>query len=143
MQIINKKGRFKYKIGEAYEAGIVLSGSEAKAIKLFGVDLGNSFCKVINGEMYLVNANIPVSSDENPFRSRKLLLHKNQIIQIISRIKRQNLTVVPTKLYTRGQLLKIEIALAKGKKAYEKKESIKRKDLEREAEEEVKLRGRG
>jgi SsrA-binding protein len=142
MRIENKKARFKYNFSETLEAGIALTGSEARAVKLYGVDLANSFCKIINGEAYLINANIGVGVNDNPTRMRKLLLHKNQISQLATKIKREKLTIVPTKLYTRGHLLKLEIALAKGKKSYEKKELIKRRDLERMAEEELKAASR-
>ena len=134
MRIINKKAKFNYKLFETYEVGIVLKGSEAKALRINGADLNNSYAKIVSGEVYLINANIsiPGKIDYNPTRSRKLLLHKNQIVSITSKIKQKQLTLVPTKIYSKGNLVKAEIALAKTKRKFEKKDSIKKKDIERE-----------
>jgi SsrA-binding protein len=150
MNIINKKAKFNYELLEKYEAGMVLSGSEAKALRIKGADLSNSFAKIINGEMYLVNANISIEGkkDYDPTRSRKLLLHKNEITSIESKIKAKKLTIVPVRMYNKqslrpgGQkqrLVKIEIALAKSKREFEKKEAIKKKDIEREIEKQFKI----
>jgi len=134
MKLINKKARFHYNLLERIEAGISLNGGEAKAVRLGHVDLSNSFAKILQGEIYLVNANIPIEGkkDYSPTRSRKLLLHKSEIISIQSKIKAKKLTLVPTKLYTKRRLVKVEIALAKTKREFEKKEAIKRKDIKRE-----------
>ena len=137
MRIINKKARFNYKIFEKFEAGMVLSGSEVKAIKKRGLDLSHSYAKIINDEVYLVNANVAVDAAlQKPTRSRKLLLKKKQIISIKTKIKAKRLTLIPTKVYTRGRLIKAEIALAKAKRKFEKKEAIKKRDIEREIEKE-------
>ena len=140
MRIFNKKAKFNYNLLERIEAGISLIGAEAKALRVKGADLSQSFAKIIGGEIYLVNANIPVEGkkDYNSTRSRKLLLHKDQIVSIESKIKAKKLTLVPTKLYTKGRLVKVELALAKSKRKFEKKEAIKRKDIEREIERELK-----
>ena len=140
MRIINKKAKFNYKLFETYEAGIVLKGSEAKALRTNGADLSNSYAKIIEGEVYLINANIaiPGKIDYNPTRSRKLLLHKDQIISISSKIKQKQLTLIPTKIYLKGNLVKAEIALAKSKREFEKKEIIKKKDIDRELQQELK-----
>jgi SsrA-binding protein len=124
MQIINKKAKFNYKLFETYEAGIVLKGSEAKALRTNGADLGNSYAKIVSGEVYLINANIqiPGKIDYNPTRSRKLLLHKDQIVTIATKIKQKRLTIVPTKIYSKGNLFKVEVALAKSKRKFEKRE---------------------
>jgi SsrA-binding protein len=142
MKVINKKAKFNYKLFETYEAGIVLKGSEAKALRTNGVDLANSYVKIISGEVYLINANIqiPGKIDYNPTRSRKLLLHKDQIISIATKIKQKRLTLVPTKIYSKGNLFKVEVALAKSKRKFEKKESIKKKDIQREIEAALKSR---
>ena len=134
MKLINKKARFHYNLLERIEAGISLNGGEAKAVRLGHVNLSNSFAKILQGEIYLVNANIPIEGkkDYSPTRSRKLLLHKSEIISIQSKIKAKKLTLVPTKLYTKRRLVKVEIALAKTKREFEKKEAIKRKDIKRE-----------
>lgn len=142
MKIINKKAKFNYNLLERFEAGISLNGGEAKAVRLGHVDLSNSYAKILQGEVYLVNANIPVEGkkDYSPTRSRKLLLHKSQIISIQSKIKAKKLTLVPTKIYTKARLVKVEIALAKTKREFEKRETIKRKDIEREIGQELKNR---
>jgi SsrA-binding protein len=142
MQILNKKAHFNYILLERIEAGLILNGGEVKAIRGGRIDLSNSYAKIIGDEAFLVNVNIPVEGkkDYNSARTRKLLIHKNEIITIKSKIKAKKLTLVPTKLYTKGPLIKAEIALAKPKRAFEKKESIKRKDIEREIEQEFKGR---
>ena len=134
MKIINKKARFDYKLFEKFEAGVVLTGSEAKAVKKGSVDLKSAHAKTIGNEIYLVNTNISANNVERPTRSRKLLLHKKQIVAIQTKIKAKRLTLVPTKIYTKGRLIKIEIAIAKAKRKYQKKESLKEKDIKREIE---------
>jgi len=140
MRILNKKAKFNYNLLEKFEAGISLIGAEAKALRIRGADLSSSFAKIIGDEVYLVNVNIPVEGkkDYNPTRSRKLLLHKDQIISLQSKIKAKKLTLVPTKIYNKNRLVKVEIALAKSKRKFEKKEAIKKKDIEREIEQELK-----
>jgi SsrA-binding protein len=139
MKSLNRSARFNYKILETYEAGIELKGIETKTIKARGVDLSRSFGKIIGGEAYLINASIPLqnASDVSPTRTRKLLLHKKQIITILSKIKAKKLTLIPLKVYTKGRLIKVEVALAKAKRQFEKREAIKRKDIEREIEREL------
>lgn len=139
MLILNKKANFNYTLFEKYEAGLVLAGSEAKAIREGRVDINHSFAKIIDNEVYLINASIPIEGkkDYNPSRSRKLLLHKDQIISIQTKIKAKKLTLVPVKLYTKRRLIKVEIALAKAKRKFEKKEMLKRRDIERELEREL------
>ena len=138
MKIFNRKAKFNYRLLETFEAGIALKGSEVKAIKKGQVDLTASYVKIISGEAYLINANIAVEEKQN--RTRKLLLKKKQIITIGAKVKAKKLTIVPTKVYTRGRLIKVEIALAKRRKNFEKRESIKRRDIEREIEQELKQR---
>ena len=134
MQVLNKRAKFDYNLLESYEAGAELLGGEVKAIRQGKIDLSNSFAKVIEDEVFLVNANIPVKDKKNysPSRTRRLLLHKDEIISIKTKIKAKKLTLVPTKMYTKGRLVKVQIALAKSKRKFEKKEAIKRKDIERE-----------
>jgi len=142
MKIVNRKAKYNYKLLEKFEAGISLLGAEVKSIKKGQMDLSASYGKIIGDEAFLINANIPLENIDgyNPSRSRKLLLHKNEIISINAKIKAKKLTFVPTKVYTRGPLVKIELALAKSKKKFDKKELLKKKDLERELERE--LRGK-
>jgi SsrA-binding protein len=132
MRIVNKKAKFNYKLLEKYEAGIVLTGHEVKAIRNGQADLSQAYAKIIDHEMYLINANISTN------RTRKLLLHKDQIISIQSKIKAKKLTLVPLSLYNKAALIKVELALAKAKRKFEKKEAIKRKEIEREIEKEFK-----
>jgi SsrA-binding protein len=142
MRIINKKAKFNYQLLEKYEAGISLLGAEVKAVKKGNVDLSRSYAKVIGDEAYLLNANIAVigKKDYDPKRSRKLLMHKSQITTIQTKIKAKKLTLVPVVMYTRGRLVKLEIALAKAKRKFEKREAIKKKEIEREIEAGLKSR---
>jgi SsrA-binding protein len=121
------------------EAGINLLGAEVKAVRLGHADLSGSHVRIMGGQAFLINASIfpykyarPESYDER--RTRKLLLHKKQILALKAKMDGQNLTIVPVSLYTTGTLIKLEIALAKGKKQYEKKQAKKKKDLDREME---------
>ena len=140
MQILNRKAKFNYFLYERLEAGISLLGGEARAVRSGKVDLSQSYVKLIDNQAFLVNANIPIEGkkDYESTRSRKLLLHKDQIVSFKTKIKSKRLTVVPVRMYNKGRLLKVEIALAKSKRKFEKKEAIKRKDIEREIEEEFK-----
>ncbi len=139
MIIKNRKAYFNYNLFEKIEAGIVLTGSEAKTLMTKGADLSQSFVKIINSEMYLINANIHTEGDaSDSSKSRKLLLHRKEITSITTKIKARKLTLVPTKLYNRGHKIKVEVALAKSKKEYSKKEAAKKKDIEREIEREFK-----
>lgn len=137
MKIINKKAEFKYKLeNDRYEAGISLTGDEAKAAKTNKVDLTNSYAKIMGGEVWLVGANI--SGSNEPIRTRKLLLNKKEIVSIGSKIKQKRLTFVPMSMYTKGRLLKVELALGKTKKSYDKRKSIKEKDIKRQTEKDLK-----
>jgi len=129
VKILNRKAKFNYQILDKYNAGVVLSGSEVKGIRAGKVDLTNSHVKYIDGEPFLINANI---SSLEPLRSRKLLLHKKENEKINAEIKAKKLTLVPTKVYTVGRLVKVEIALAKSKKRYQKKETLKKRDIKRQ-----------
>lgn len=139
MRIFNKRASYDYELGEHFEAGINLVGAEVKAVKLGHVDLTGSHVRIIGSEAFLVGAAIfpyqyarPEQYDER--RTRKLLLHKSQILGFRHKMEGANLTIVPISMYTTGNLIKLEIALGKGKKQYQKKESKKKKDLQRELE---------
>jgi len=139
----NKSVPSSHHILEKVEAGIVLTGAEVKAVKTKRVDLTGSYVKIIGSETYLVNAKIyPYEYARNEgyeeTRTRKLLLHKTEIIALKSRLSQGNLTLVPLSLYERNGFIKLELALARGKKKYEKKRDLKEKDLEREAAYELK-----
>ncbi len=145
MKITNRKATFDYQLAEHFEAGINLFGAEVKAVREGHVDLTGSFVRIIGNEAYLVNANIfpyeharPETYD--PRRTRKLLLHKKEIISLKGKMDGANLTVVPVSMYTTHGLIKAELALAKSKKKFEKRESIKKKDINRHIEEELRRR---
>ncbi len=142
MKITNRRAFYDYQILEKLEAGINLLGSEVKAVRLGHADLSGSHIRIIGSEAYLLNAKIfpyqygrPEGYEEN--RTRKLLLHKKEIISLKSKIEGSGLTLIPLSLYTARNLIKVEVAIGKGKKEYQKKEAKKRKDLERAAEEEL------
>lgn len=136
MKVINKRAKFDYDLSDRFEAGIVLNGGEAKAFRLGRVSLAQTYAKIVGGEVWLVNANIPVEGkkDYTPTRSRKLLLHRPQISSIEAKIKGQKLTLVPLSMYTKGRLAKVELALGKAKRQYQKKEQMKKADIKRELE---------
>ena len=141
MKIIakNKKAFFDYEILERMEAGIVLEGSEVKSIREGRVNLKDSFVKIVREELFLFNAHISFGATTNSFyrpderRDRKLLLHKKQITKFISKVNKSAMTIVALKLYlNKKNLVKIEIALAKGKTNYDKRDSLKKKDMARD-----------
>lgn len=144
MAIINKRAKFNYKLeGDKYEAGVSLLGIEAKTIRGGRGDLSNAIAKIHEGEAWLINANIPASQpplNYNSTRSRKLLLHKHELVSISTKMKQQKLTLVPVKMYNKGRLIKIELVLGKPKRKFEKRQTIKKKDIEREIEQELKNR---
>jgi len=139
----NKKVYFEYEIEEKFEAGIVLAGSEVKSVRLGNVRLADSFCFFENGELWLKNCHITQYEkgsffNEDSKRSRKLLLNKKEIDKLIGKIKTKGLTLVPTMIYFSKNLVKIEIALAKGKKLHDKRQTIKEKDLKRATDRAIK-----
>ena len=142
----NKKAGFDYEILESYEAGLVLYGHEVKAIKTGHVSLTGSYVVAKGNEFFLTNALIPpyqpanTPKDYDPQRSRKLLLKKSEIRSLVGKSKTKGLTLIPIKLYTKKSKIKLEFALAKGKKKIDKREKIKKRDIEREIGR--KLRGR-
>ena len=142
LSLRNKRAGFNYSLEkERVETGVVLSGGEAKAVRTGHLDLSQSHAKVVNGEIFLINANIPIqgATKYDSTRMRKLLLHKREIISISTKMKQQKLTLVPVKMYTKGHLVKCELALGKPKRKFEKKDSIKRKDIQREIERDLKI----
>lgn len=141
MRLFNKKARFEYELtGEGVEAGLSLKGAEAKSIREGRGDLSQSFAKVMGNEIYLVNANIPAQGIEkyDATRTRKLLLHHQEILSLATKMKQKKLQIVPIRLYNKGRLIKLYLELGKPKKQFEKKESIKRKDIQRDIETELK-----
>ncbi|MBI4130221.1 SsrA-binding protein SmpB, partial [Candidatus Roizmanbacteria bacterium] len=139
MKIINRQARFEYHILDTLEAGIVLTGAEVKSIKNGRIQLSSSFIRIMSGEAYLINADIPVyeyAKQENydSKRSRKLLLRKNQLISLSTKLDQQKLTLVPVSCYTTRGLVKLEIGLGKRKQEKDKREEIRKRDLERETQ---------
>lgn len=139
MKIINHKATFDYEILDRFEAGIHLVGAEVKSLRNGNAKLDGSYVKVIGGELFLVGAQIfpylyarPEGYD--PARTRKLLLHRKEIISLKGKLDGANLTLVPLFWYTKGSLVKLEVGLARGKKQYEKREVKKREDQKRELE---------
>jgi SsrA-binding protein len=133
----NRKASFEYFLMEKFEAGIELQGSEIKSIRAGQVSIGEAFIQIENLEAWLINSHVAKYDaasifNHDPKRKRKLLLHKKEINQIWNAIRQKGLTVVPTILYLSNGRAKIEIALAKGKKMYDKRDSIAKRDQERE-----------
>jgi SsrA-binding protein len=141
----NRKAYHNYYIGDSIEAGIALTGSEIKSIRAGRISLGDAYIKPEGRELWLVNAHIarydPSSyMGHEPTRPRKLLLHRKEIIHLSSKVAERGLTLVATKVYLKGNIAKVEIALAKGKKLYDKREAITRRDVERELARAIKSR---
>ena len=142
MKITNKKAYFDYQLLDRFEAGINLYGFEVKSVRLGKADLTGSFIKIIGTEAYLVNAKIfPYQQAQienyDDKRTRKLLLHKKEIISLKSKIDGANLSLVPVSMYLKNGFIKVGVALGRGKKQYEKRENIKKKDIQRDLEREL------
>ena len=133
----NRKAKYNYFFTEFFEAGIVLKGSEVKSLRDGKVNIAESYAFDHNGEIYLVNSHIPSYkqssyNDHEPNRNRKLLLTKREINKLIGRVNREGYTLIPTKIYFKKGKAKIEIAVAKGKKQYDKRQTKKKRDWNRE-----------
>ena len=134
----NRKVYFNYEILEKYEAGIELLGSEVKSVRGGQMSLEGAFVIIRGGEAFLINANIPpyqpknASKDYDPLRNRKLLLTKKEIGELAETEKNKSLTIIPISVYNKNRKIKVSIVLAKGKKKFDKRESIKKRDTERE-----------
>jgi len=133
----NRKARFNYTIEEEFEAGIVLKGTEVKSLRIGKVNLKDAYAKIHNGEVFIYQLHIgeyPFAYYDNhePLRVRKLLLHKREIKRLYGKVNEKGLTLVPLKMYFKNGKVKIVIALARGKQLFDKRESIKRRDMERE-----------
>ena len=141
---VNKSASFEYCIEEKYEAGVVLEGSEVKSLRAGRASLGESFCEIRGGEIFLKNMHVALYDKSGAFstrdarKDRKLLLHKTEISKIVGRVNEKGYTLVPLKIYFKEALVKVEIALCKGKHAYDKKRSIAERDLKRATDRAVK-----
>lgn len=141
----NRKARHDYHLLETFEAGLVLSGTEVKAMREGRVNLRDSYCRLEGGEAYLVGAHVGQYSHSgygvhDPVRPRKLLLHGTELNKLIGKTTERGLTIVPLRLYFKKNRVKLTIALARGKKTYDKRETIRRREIERETRAAVKSR---
>lgn len=137
MNIVNKKALHNYQILERFEAGIVLTGAEVKSLRDGRCNLKDSYVKILGGQLWLVNTDIPRykydgSSDYDSTRSRKLLIKRKELIYLQSKMKQGNLSLVPIRVYLKRNIFKVEVGLARGKKVHEKREEEKKKDMEME-----------
>ena len=141
----NKKAYHDYFVEESLETGIELFGTEVKSLRQGRVNLKDSWCSIVKGELFINGMHISPYEKGNifnrdPLRVRKLLLHRSEINKIVGKIAEKGYTLVPLKVYFKGSLVKVEIGLAKGKKLYDKRADIAKKDIRREAEKEFKVR---
>ena len=141
----NKKAYHDYFILEKYEAGIVLHGTEVKSLRMGKCSIKEAFIRIEDGEMFIYGMHISPYEKGNifnkdPLRTRKLLLHKSEINKLMGQSKEKGYTIVPLKVYFKDSLVKVEIGLARGKKLYDKRQDIAKKDQKREAEKEFKIR---
>lgn len=144
----NKKARHDYFLEETYEAGISLHGTEVKSLRQGKCSIKEAFIHIEDGEVILYGMNISPYEKGNifnrdPLRPKKLLMHKYEINKLLGKMKEKGYTIVPVEVYFKGSLVKVKIALAKGKKLYDKRQDIAKKDAQREAEREFKVRNFG
>lgn len=139
----NKKAYFDYFVLETVEAGIVLEGSEVKSVMAGNVRLADSFCQIDDGELWLKNCHITPYDKGSAFnpearRNRKLLLHKGEIDKLIGKVQQKGFTLVPTRIYAKGNRVKVEIGLCKGKQLHDKRATLKEKEVKRQIDREIK-----
>ena len=144
----NKKARHDYFLEELYETGISLHGTEVKSLRMGKCSVKEAFVRIENGEVIIYGMHISPYEKGNifnrdPLRPKKLLMHKNEIRKLEQKIKEKGSTIVPVEVYFKGSLVKVQIALAKGKKLYDKRNDIAKKDMRREAERDFKVRNLG
>ncbi len=141
----NRQASWRYNLLERFECGIVLTGTEVKALRATGAQLRDAYALVRDGEVWLIGVYIPPYGPANrgnhdPERDRKLLMHRSEISRLIGKTQERGLTLVPTRIYFRGSHAKVELALARGKDRYDKRESIRSRDVQREIERELHAR---
>ena len=144
----NKKARHDYFVEDSFEAGIVLHGTEVKSLRQGHCSIKEAFIDIDNGEAFIHQMHISPYEKGNifnkdPLRPKKLLMHKSEIRKLVGKIAEQGYTLVPVEVYFKGSLVKVQIALAKGKKLYDKRQDIAKKDMRREAERDFKIRNLG
>lgn len=142
---VNRQASHNYHLLERFEAGVVLTGTEVKSARGGLVNLRDSYATLKGGEVWMLNCHIsPYShgsySNHDPLRSRKLLLHKQEIRRLIGKVRERGLTLVPTRLYLKRGRIKVELALARGKQSYDKREAERRREAEKEARQAMRLR---
>ena len=136
----NRKARFEYEIQNTMEVGIVLKGTEVKSIRAGQINLTESFCRVDDHlQVYLLNAHVSQYDfgnihNHDPLRPRRLLLHRSEIRRLYGQVKEQGLTLIPIKIYLKGGIIKMELALGRGKKMHDKRQTMKKRDAERDVE---------
>lgn len=141
---VNKRAKFDYELLETIEAGLILTGAEVKSVKAGHVQLKGAFLDIKEGELWLKNAHIskygPAGAQEDykPDQDRKALVHKRQLKRLIGKKKAEGLTLVPVRLYTKGNLVKLEFAIGRGKKTHEKRDTIKKRDVDRQIRQKMK-----
>jgi SsrA-binding protein len=145
VKIINKSAGYNYELYDKFEAGVELNGAEVKSLFLGQASLEEAYVKFVDGELFLLNAHIHPykyadTSKIDPKRTRKLLLHRKELLSLQTKMQQKNFVLIPILWYNKGRQIKLEIALAKGKKMWEKREAIKKADLNREIEENFKLK---
>ena len=145
MEILNRKARFDYEISDTYEAGIVLTGTEIKSIRNGNANIKDCYAIIKDDEAYLLNMYIKEYEQGNIFnhnetRTRKLLLHKKEILKMRDAITREGYTLIPLKVYFKGNHAKVEIGVARGKKSYDKREAMKERDIKRDLAKNFKMR---
>ncbi len=143
----NRKAYHDYHIEETYETGVALTGTEIKSVRAGSVNLRDSYAQVKNGELWLLNVHIapyePASRQNvDPYRDRKLLMHRKEILRLFGRVQEKGFTLVPLRMYLKKNRAKLEIGLARGKRQYDKREAISKRDAAREMERAVKTRNR-
>ncbi len=144
----NKKAYFDYFIDDKFEAGIALHGTEVKSIRMGKCSIKESYIKIEDGEVFIYGMHVSPYEKGNifnkdPMRIKKLLMHKYEINKLAGKLQQKGLTLVPLQVYLKGGLVKVEVGLARGKKLYDKRESLAKKDMKREAEKEFKIKNLG
>jgi SsrA-binding protein len=145
---VNRQAYHDYFVEETFEAGIALTGTEIKSIRAGKVNLRGAYARVIDGQVWLENAHIAVYDEgsyqnHDPLRNRRLLLHRRQIDYLTGKVQAKGLTLIPLRLYLKGDLAKVELGLCRGKKLYDKRSSIAEREAQREIARAVKSRARG
>ena len=145
MEIRNKKAYFDYFVLATYEAGIELFGTEVKSVRNGSINMKDCFCSIDKGELYIKNMHISPYEKGNifnrdPMRDKKLLMHKREIMSLLGKVKQDGLTLIPLSIYFKGSKVKVELGLCKGKKIYDKRESLAKKQANREINANLKLK---